>query len=112
MSSVFSGGESGLASPLPSSPDLRVHKLAGLLPSVQKSTRSASGGMSIASAVLNNAKRQQPLPAARPRLQGRNSQRAKFELNDDDDSDSSQPADVRLPPLSSMLDGIQAFQER
>lgn len=53
------------------------------------------------------------LPAQKPVLRGRRSQRARFELPDDgdkDDSDSSVSGDVKLPPLRSMLQGVQTYQ--
>lgn len=98
MSSVFSNLDSGHASPLASFTDVRPPNQKSSLPALVQ-------GNSLDT-------RMQPLPALRPTLTGRHSQRAKFELNDDEDSDSSQAAEIRLPPLSSMLDGIQSFQEQ
>ncbi|SCU88347.1 LANO_0D01838g1_1 [Lachancea nothofagi CBS 11611] len=111
-SSVFSNSGSGMGTPLASSPDIRSQKPSTLiLPSLPTAANSGSmaSGISLDSAVLEGSLN---LPTARPHIKGRNSQRAKFQLTDDDDSDTSQQNEVRLPPLRCMLDNIQSFQER
>ncbi|SCV04587.1 LAME_0H19614g1_1 [Lachancea meyersii CBS 8951] len=119
VSSVFSHDSLDTPTSLASSPDLR-HSLKPpvtasiILPSVptaspQNSALPAPVASACAPTVLD---RSRTLPLARPQVRGRNAQRVKFQLTDDDDSDTSQTTEVRLPPLRCMLDNIQSFQER
>ncbi|CEP62932.1 Mig2p LALA0_S06e07228g [Lachancea lanzarotensis] len=105
MSSIFSHETaSSLASA--SSPDLKTSFKLPCIP-------AASAHNTALAQPVPSVDRIRVLPAAKVHVRGRNAQRAKFQLTDDDDSDPGQSAaEVRLPPLRCMLDNIQAFQER